>query len=231
MITNGASGNNQSVWYGTVWAPYGGINVGSGSSPSKVIGALWSGTQVILDNGVAITYAPFSGCVTPDVNAGSDKSINCDNPTTQLNGSSSTPNVQYRWTSLRGNFTSSIPNPVVNAGGTYVLSVTETTCGTTVTDTVIVTSTPCVLPYYPPAPIGKVPTKLGSELTSLVANFGNVADSAKAIFHLKGNLALIDVISVQGNTQSLKSLLINKKKVRNSSCFSSFWLACIMCVV
>src|SRR5688572_13280325 len=56
MITNGASGSNQSVWNGTVWAPYGGINVGSGSSPSKVNGALWSGTQVILDNGVSVTH-------------------------------------------------------------------------------------------------------------------------------------------------------------------------------
>ena len=209
MITNGASGNNQSIWYGTVWAPYGGINVGSGSSPSKVEGALWSGTQVVLDNGVGITYAMPALCQAPNANAGPDKFTDCDHPTTQLNGSSATANVSFKWTAVNGNFSSTVPNPTVSAGGTYVLTVTDPQCYMVSTDTAIVTYTPCILPYYPPYTQGKVFDKIGSELSSLKDNFGNVADSAKAIFLIKSDTVLIDIISMAGQTAALKSLLMS----------------------
>jgi hypothetical protein len=66
-----------------------------------------------------------------------------------------------------------------------------------------------VLPYYPPSANGKVPTKIGSELTSLKDNFGNVADSAKAVFLLKPDSVLIDVISNAGQTAALRTLLMS----------------------
>src|SRR5688572_21637600 len=144
MISNGASGNNQSIWYGTIWAPYAGINVGSGSSPSKVQGALWSGTQVVLENGVGVTYSMFAGCQSPNANAGPDKFTDCDNPSTQLNGSSTTPNVSFKWSVVNGNFNSTNPNPTVTAGGKYVLTVKDPLCFVRSTDTAIVHFTPCV---------------------------------------------------------------------------------------
>lgn len=215
MLTNGASGNNQSVWYGTVWAPYGGINVGSGSSPSKVNGALWSGTQVVLDNGVSITHVMFEGCNIPNVNAGADKAIDCDHPTTILNGSSATANVQYSWSVINGNFSSTLQQPTVSAGGSYVLTVTEPSCGMSATDTVVVVFTPCILPYYPPSNTGKVLTKIGSELTSLYTNYGNVADSAKTIFLLQSDSVLIDIIAMSQVSQ-LKSLLMTSYGLRDT---------------
>lgn len=208
MMANGASGSNQSTWYGTVWAPYAGINVGSGSTPAKVIGALWSGTQVVLDNGVGVTFAMYEGCQAPNANAGPDKFTDCDNPATQLNGSSSTSNVTFSWSVVNGSFTSSVPNPTVSAGGTYVLTVYGSACYVPATDTAIVHFTPCILPYYPPSSSGKVQTKIGSELTSLNANSGNVADSAKAIFLLKPDSVLIDIITFLNQTASLRTTLM-----------------------
>jgi len=216
MMTNGASGNNQSTWSGTVWAPYGGINVGSGSSPSKINGALWSGTQVVLDNGVSVTHVMLAGCGIPNANAGADAAIDCNNPTTQLHGSSTTPGAQLSWSMVSGSFTSTLANPVVSAGGKYVLSATNPSCGSTGSDTVIVTQTPCILPYYPPSTQGKVNTKIGSELTSLSVNFGQVSDSAKAIFILKSDTVLIDIIAIQGQYQSLKTLLINSYGLKDT---------------
>ncbi len=58
-ISNGASGNKRSIWYGTVWAPNGSVNVGQGSSETKIIGALWSGKSVTVQSGVSITYMPL----------------------------------------------------------------------------------------------------------------------------------------------------------------------------
>ena len=216
MMTNGASGNNQSIWYGTVWAPFGGINVGSGSSPSKINGALWSGTQVVIDNGVSVSYVMFDGCNLPNANAGTDKTIDCDNPVTQLNGSSQTPNVTYSWSVVNGSFSSNLAQPNVSAGGTYVLTITEPSCGSSATDTVIVTNIPCILPYYPPSNVGKVTTKIGSELTSLNQNFGNVSDSARSIFHLKSDSVLIDVIAYQGQESALRLLLMNTYGMRDT---------------
>ncbi len=58
IIANGAS--NSSSWIGTVWAPYAAINIGSGTGSSNLAGALWSATQVKIQSGVNITFAPFN---------------------------------------------------------------------------------------------------------------------------------------------------------------------------
>jgi hypothetical protein len=210
FLANGASGNNQSAWYGTVWAPNGNVDVGSGSSPSKIVGALWSGKQVIVQSGVNVTFAPFIDC-SPSANAGSDKNIDCDHPTTILNGSSTSGTAQFSWSkvgdTIPGNTsTSSIQ---VSKAGTYVLTVSSLDCVSPATDTVVVTSTRCVLPYYPPPLVGKVTSKIGAELTSLKENFGNVLDDGKTLFIIVGNKVLIDVIVMQGNRAQVKSMLLS----------------------
>src|SRR6185437_44079 len=68
-INNGSSGNGaQSKWIGTVWAPFAGINIGSGSGKSYYTGALFSGSEINIQNNVTIYYAPFTEsatCSTP----------------------------------------------------------------------------------------------------------------------------------------------------------------------
>ncbi|MGN6399881.1 MAG: MBG domain-containing protein [Flavisolibacter sp.] len=58
-ISNGASGNKRSIWYGTVYTPNGNINVGQGASEAKVVGALWSGKAINVQSGVSMTAAPL----------------------------------------------------------------------------------------------------------------------------------------------------------------------------
>ena len=209
VITNGASGNNQSTWIGTVLAPNGNINVGSGSSQSKIVGALWSGRRVVIQSGVSITHSIYNDCM-PNVNAGTDKHIDCDNPVAVLNGSISGSNPQYSWSRING----TIDGPTtgeslsVNKPGTYVLTGYSLDCLTPATDTVIVTSTPCVLPYYPPPLVGKVDKKIGAELNSLHLNYGNVLDDGKTLFIIRNDRVLIDVIVKQGKYDSVKNLLL-----------------------
>ena len=209
-LANGASGINQSTWYGTVWAPNGNVDVGSGSTPSKIVGALWSGKQVIIQSGVNVDYAPFNDC-SPSANAGPDRHIDCDNPTTTLTGSSSNPAAQFSWSkvgdTLPGN--TNVSSIQVSKAGIYVITVASLECVSPATDTVIVTAIPCVLPYYPPPLIGKVTSKIGAELTSLKDNFGNVLDDGKTLFIIQGNKVLIEVIVMQGNYAQVKSMLLS----------------------
>ncbi|MDQ3278100.1 MAG: hypothetical protein M3Q06_07225, partial [Bacteroidota bacterium] len=72
-IANGSSGSTSNIWYGAVWAPNGDIFVGQGSSPAKIEGALWSGTNVVLASGVAISYVEPKLCPPPVANAGTDQ--------------------------------------------------------------------------------------------------------------------------------------------------------------
>ena len=209
-ISNGASGNNQSTWYGTVWAPNGNINVGSGSTPPKAVGALWSGKQVLLQNGVAVAYAPFIDC-SPTANAGSDQQIDCDHPTATLTGSSTSSTAQFRW-SMVGDVIPGATNTAsiqVSKAGTYVLTVSSLECITPSTDTVVVTASRCILPYYPPPLTGKVTTKIGAELTSLKDNYGNVLDDGKTLFIIQNNKVLIDVVVLLGNYAQVKSMLLS----------------------
>ena len=210
---NLSSGSNQSYktkWVGTVWAPYGGINVGAGSQGSIVVGALYSVTQVNIQGNSTINFLPFSLCSTPNANAGADKQISCTIPTVQLNGSSTTSGVTYNWTPLNGgNIVSggATLTPTVSSAGTYVLTVTDPNGGCTATDTALVSFVSCILPYYPPPAGGKTFSLIGSELNSLYQNFGLVTDSAKTIFIINQSTVQIEVISRQGQFQTLLNLL------------------------
>ena len=213
-INNGSSGNGSlSKWLGTVWAPFGGINIGSGSGKCFYTGALFSAGEINVQNNVTVYYAPFAesaSCSTPVARAGSDKILNCSTSTVQLDGSGSTDALQYNWTALNnghilsGNGTLT---PTVDAVGTYVLTVTNPNGGCSATDTAVVTFSNCILPYYPPPEGGKIRNLIGAELNSLAENFGNVTDSTQNIFILKHDSVLIEVISLQGKYQQLLSLL------------------------
>src|SRR5436189_2311398 len=107
----------------------------------------------------------------------------CDHPTTTSRSSSISSTAQFSFSkvgdTISGNTsTSSIQ---VSRAGTYVLTVSSLDCVSPATDTVEVTSTRCVLPFYPPPLTGKVTSKIGAELTSLKENFGNVLDDGKTL--------------------------------------------------
>ncbi len=84
-----------------------------------------------------------------NANAGPDKVLTCLITQVTLNGSSSTPGAQYSWAaSGGGNIVSggTTPTPVVNAGGTYTLTVKNPANGCTATDDAVVTVTPNSVP-------------------------------------------------------------------------------------
>ncbi|MFM8917731.1 MAG: hypothetical protein ACKOGP_08315, partial [Bacteroidota bacterium] len=141
VIANGASGG-VSRWFGTVYAPYAGILMGSGTGSTSITGSLWSGTQVIINSGVTTNYAAYVNCQTPVANAGPDKVLNCTTTSTTLNGSSNIAGSTFSWVATNGGNIVSGANtatPVVNAAGTYTLTVTTgTACSST--DVTVVTS-------------------------------------------------------------------------------------------
>ena len=201
-------GSGSGGWMGTVWAPYGGINIGSGQSNLK--GAFYSGTQVNVASSVTIYYDPFTQCSIPTASAGADMVLNCATLSVQLDGTASTPGLQYNWVAINnGNIVSGATTltPTVNAVGGYVLTVTNPSGGCSAMDTAYVTYTGCIVPYYPPPAGGKIVNLIGAELSSLAANFGNVKDTTQNIFILRNDSVMIEVIALQGQYQTLLTLL------------------------
>lgn len=101
---------------------------------------------LVLDNANACS-ATASTTVTsnialPSASAGSGGTVTCTQSQITLNGSGSTgSNIAYLWTTSGGNIVSGATtlNPVVNAGGTYTLTVTNTSNGCTATSSTSVT--------------------------------------------------------------------------------------------
>ena len=100
-IANG-NGNGSSRWEGTVWAPYGTINIGSGTGNSSLTGALLSGTQVNIQSGVSIFHAPFDWCIPPSVSAGADILVCSENSTVTLTASATGGIAPYTFTWSNG---------------------------------------------------------------------------------------------------------------------------------
>jgi len=88
----------------------------------------------------------------PNADAGPTAELSCNQPQTDLSGSSSTPGqMNFSWTAASGGNIVSGANsaaPVVNAPGTYLLTVTNPANGCTATDNVQVTEIP--LPDFDP---------------------------------------------------------------------------------
>ncbi|HWJ26209.1 MAG TPA: S8 family serine peptidase [Flavisolibacter sp.] len=207
-ISNGASGNDQTIWCGTVWAPNGNINSGSGHGKTEIVGSLISGKQVVLQDNVTLEHVGLDDCTT-SVNAGPDQTIDCSNTTAVLNGSATGTSVVYNWSKVGGLITdpTNTASITVSSPGTYVLSASTLECTALATDTVIVTGIPCVIPYLPSP--GKVDTKIGSELTALYQAGGNFnGDSAKVVFLTNNGKVLIDIIVKAGNYATVKSMLL-----------------------
>ncbi|HYM95300.1 MAG TPA: hypothetical protein VET23_14270, partial [Chitinophagaceae bacterium] len=104
-IANGSAGQ-ASKWVGSVWAPYAAINIGSGTGSTNLTGALWSGTQVNLQSGISMIFAPFIFCTPPTANAGANQSTCSNIGTASITGASATNQTGVSWsTSGTGTFT------------------------------------------------------------------------------------------------------------------------------
>lgn len=207
-ISPGSVGSGlSSEWRGTVWAPYGSIQIGGGSDKAVIKGALFSAKAVILNNNLQLEHVPFNFCgASYSVSATVNDSITCDQPTTTLTGTSSVPGGTPLWTTNTGNILSGANTwtPTVNRGGYYFLTVSASGC--TYQDSVLVIKNECILPYYPPPTSGKTYDLIGSELSSLLAN-NSYADTAGHIFQLYSGKVAIEIISIEGQTQTLLNLL------------------------
>ena len=136
----------------------------SASSPTEV-GIVWSGGSLdgeissaqisVTDTGVYnVKITALNGCVTTDsvivrdervfpmVEAGLSATLNCDNPTLNLNGSGtdSTQEFTYLWTTDDGQFVPATNltglTPTIEKGGLYELVVTNTLNGCVNSDSV-----------------------------------------------------------------------------------------------
>jgi hypothetical protein len=207
-IANGSSGPNQTIWYGTVWAPNGTIDVGAGSNGVKINGSLISGKEVIMQSNTTIAFAALQDCGYA-ASIASPANLTCSVPSTTLSASTTAPAPTYFWSTTNGSILSNgnTANPVVGSGGTYVVKITSASCAFPIYASTTVTFIPCVLPYYPPPTQGKIHNIIGAELNSLFHNFGNVNDDGKTIFVLDNNKVLIDVIAKQNKVAELLALL------------------------
>jgi hypothetical protein len=193
-IANGSSGANTTRWLGTIWASHGAINVGAGSGSSQITGALWSATQVIIQSGVTLNFAPFILCEPPHVNAGSDKPLDFSQ-TTVLTATSTTPGATFSWQALNGGVITppaSAASITVTAAGTYVVTATSGS-GCSSTDTVIVTS--------------KVNNLIGSELKSIFDNFTPNAPPSPFFVILHDSIIIEVIVKENKYAQTLALLL------------------------
>lgn len=109
-----------------------------------------------------ITVTPFNVCVgnpqtytitinpLPNAEAGNSQTINCNNTSVVLNGSSTTANATFSWSGPGIVSGGNTATPTVNVAGTYTLTVTATT-GCSATDQVLVSQditppTPTITP-------------------------------------------------------------------------------------
>ncbi len=194
IIANGSSGGG-SKWSGTVYAPNGGINVGSGTGSSSLTGAFWSRSMITVQSGVTITYAPFNPCTPPDVIAGilTDLGFTAIDTIpldftghTRLSAQSGSSGVSFVWTATKGGkITSTNTNTAtieVEAAGDYIVSAYTDDANCVAKDTVVVTA--------------KTRNIIGGELLSIYQNYDPNADNPDldSFFVTNNGYVTIDII-------------------------------------
>lgn len=104
-------------------------------------------TVTNLDNGCSTSEQTvvLQNIAAPGADAGPSPELHCNQPEVALQGNSpAAGNMNFAWTTANGNLVSgaATPNPLVNAPGTYSLTVTDPANGCTSTDAVEVTEVP-----------------------------------------------------------------------------------------
>ncbi|MGH7491848.1 MAG: T9SS type A sorting domain-containing protein, partial [bacterium] len=132
-------------------ASNGGHIVSGANTATPLVDAAGTYTLTVTNpaNGCAATDVAVvtRNATLPNVNAGADKVLTCSTTQITLSGSSSTPGVTFSWVASNGGHIVSGANtatPVVDAAGTYTLTVTNPANGCTAIDVaeVILNATP-----------------------------------------------------------------------------------------
>lgn len=92
-----------------------------------------------------------SNTTQPTASAGPDRVLNCNNTSVVLDGSGSSQggNFNYLWSGPGIVSGGTTPTPTVNAAGSYIILVTNTSNGCTKTDTTAVAQTPALVAAIP----------------------------------------------------------------------------------
>jgi hypothetical protein len=205
IVANGSSGGG-SKWMGSVYASRSGINIGSGTGSSSLTGTFLSPTQINIQSGVTVNYAPFNDCWPPDVTGGISvnnvftpiDSIPLDfTGHTTLTAVSTTAGVSFSWQASKGGIISSNTNTATitaSAAGTYVVSAYTTNANCVSKDTVVVTA--------------KLRNIIGGELLSIYQNYdpNNPSAEVDSFFVVHDGYVTIDIIC-KVDTGTVSSLL------------------------
>ncbi|MFM9950717.1 MAG: choice-of-anchor V domain-containing protein [Saprospiraceae bacterium] len=140
VLNGGGSSSGANITYS--WTGPGIVSGGATNMPVVNMAGTYTLTVTNQTNSCVATdqVEVTSNTAPPTANAGADMTISCPNPTRTLNGTGSTSgaNITYSWTGpgiVSGGATAT---PVVNAAGTYILTVTNQTNGCSATDQVLV---------------------------------------------------------------------------------------------
>ena len=210
------SGSSSTAGATFAWLASGGGNITTGANTATpTVNAAGTYTLTVTN--------PANGCTAstgtsvtlnntpPNVNAGPDVQLTCPNPTGQLSGSSTTPGALYSWMASDSSSlltAANIANPIAGSPAQFVLTVTNPSNGCMATDTALVIFIPCIYPYYPPPPGGKVLDLIGSELNSLSYHFSGIDSGDHSnIFQLTNDSVYIEVIAKAGEYNALLALL------------------------
>ena len=181
--------------------------------------------------------------VLPSALGGNDGLLTCAITSLQLNGSGSTPGMTYAWTTNGGQIISgaNTPNPVIGAGGTYLLTVSNAVNGCTASDNVLVnvnTQAPNVL-VAPPGLLTCIISQItlngsGSQpgpnisytWTTINGNIISGANANSAAVNQSGQYTLTLVNSTNGCSANQSVNVIDNIVLPNAEAGPTFELTC-----
>lgn len=135
-VSLNANGTSSGANFSYQWGTLDGVILSGANGLTPLVGAAGTYTLVVTNtnnNCTAVQNITVPANNTPPtVNAGANQVLSCLQPQLTLNGSGSTgSNFQYNWSSEDGNIVSgeNTLTPVINAPGTYIFEIINTTTG------------------------------------------------------------------------------------------------------
>jgi len=230
-------------------ASNGGNIVSGGTTPTPTVNAAGTYTLTVTD--------PINGCTATDVvlvtlnntapnaNAGADNVLTCTVTSITLSGSSTTAGATFSWVASNGgNIVSGSTNaaPIVNAAGTYTLTVTNPTNGCTATDVAVITldgNTPnanagadkiltCTVTTFA---LSGSSTTAGSTFSWVASNGGNIVSgntTATPTVNAAGTYTLTVTNPINGCTATDVVLVTLNNTVPNANAGADRMLTCTL---
>jgi gliding motility-associated-like protein len=132
------SGSSTSAGAGFSWTGPGIVSGGSTVTPT--VNAVGTYTLTVTSGACSYTdtVSVISNTNAPNVDAGSTQTLTCTTPSAILGGASGTAGATFSWSGAGIVSGGTTATPVINASGTYTLTVTDPSNSCTSTDTVLV---------------------------------------------------------------------------------------------